>query len=257
MNLRARLVSVIVRRCLSSLLVLVPFCLALSSAMTALGEAPVGSTELARTFNCYSVSQVPPVECEALVALYGSAGGNGWTNNDGWLVTDTPCAWYGVGCTAGHVTSLVLSYNGLSGSLPSELADLAGLQVLQVDSNHLTGSVPAELGTLASLRVLDLSFNWFSGGIPPQLGGLAALQSLSLQRNQFTGTIPVELGSLGNLVTFVLYHNHLSGPIPIEVGGLVNLQWLDLSYNWLSGTIPVELGGLTVLRQLSLGHNSL
>ena len=72
------------------------------------------------TFSCSNVSEIPTVECEALVALFNNTDGPNWTNNAGWLETDTPCSWHGVFCGAGHVTQLNLEVRGLSESIPAE-----------------------------------------------------------------------------------------------------------------------------------------
>jgi len=53
-------------------------------------------------------SEIPVLECEALVAFYESTNGPDWSNNTGWLTSDTPCSWYGVTCTGEHVTELRL-----------------------------------------------------------------------------------------------------------------------------------------------------
>ena len=50
------------------------------------------------TFDCGTVTEIPQAECQALVALYDSTGGAGWLHRDGWLVSNTPCSWYGVTC---------------------------------------------------------------------------------------------------------------------------------------------------------------
>jgi hypothetical protein len=39
----------------------------------------------AQGFSCASVTEIPEAECEALVALYISTNGPGWSNNSGWL----------------------------------------------------------------------------------------------------------------------------------------------------------------------------
>ncbi|NJL06697.1 MAG: Two component regulator three Y domain protein, partial [Chloroflexaceae bacterium] len=51
----------------------------------------------------------------------------------------------GVICTAGSVTSLSLSFNELTGSIPPELGSLANLQDLDLSENQLSGSIPPEL----------------------------------------------------------------------------------------------------------------
>ena len=58
--------------------------------------------------NCATQTQIPTTECDALVALYNSTNGAGWTNNTGWLQTDTPCSWYGVTCANGSCDSVVI-----------------------------------------------------------------------------------------------------------------------------------------------------
>ncbi|MCC7355483.1 MAG: hypothetical protein IT330_17210, partial [Anaerolineae bacterium] len=96
-------------------------------------------------FSCTSVSQIPQTECQALVALYNSTNGSGWRHNDDWLTTNTPCSWFGVTCTGGHVTSLELSENKLKGSIPAQLGNLAQLTYLNLSDNQLSGIIPTQL----------------------------------------------------------------------------------------------------------------
>ena len=63
----------------------------------------------------------------------------------------------------------------------------------------MSGSIPSELGNLANLLGLLLSNNQLSGPIPSELGNLANLESLWLLDNQLSGSIPPELGNLANL----------------------------------------------------------
>jgi hypothetical protein len=63
------------------------------------------------------VTEIPQSECEALVALYNSTNGPGWLDNTNWLETTTPCSWYGVLCSGGHVYDVDLSSNQLSGTI--------------------------------------------------------------------------------------------------------------------------------------------
>lgn len=58
-------------------------------------------------FNCANVTEIPNSECEALVAFYNRLDGDNWSNNSGWLSTNTPCDWNGVYCRAGHVVQIV------------------------------------------------------------------------------------------------------------------------------------------------------
>ena len=93
-------------------------------------------------FHCGGVSEIPQAECEALVDLYVSTNGPHWTNQSGWLQTNTPCNWYGVLCNNGHVIALALANNRLSGPLPPTLSNLSGLVVLSLYDNQLSGSIP-------------------------------------------------------------------------------------------------------------------
>jgi Leucine-rich repeat (LRR) protein len=232
-------------------------------------------------FDCANVTQIPQSECEALVAFYDSTNGDNWENNSGWLETNTPCSWFRVNCSGGHVirlrlyenqlsgalppelsnlpnlTELVLHNNQLGGEIPSELGTLSDLTVLHLHNNHLSGTIPVELSDLSNLSWLYLSGNQLSGSIPPQLGNLTNLIQLGLQANQLSGTIPPELGNLTNLTWLYMANNELSGSIPPELGNLVNLTALYLYRNQLSGTIPSELGNLAELRVLYLCCNQL
>ena len=227
---------------------------------------------------------IPKGERSALTAFYKAAGGPKWAVRTGWLgKAGTECSWAGVGCNQARtaVTSLFLSDNGLSGSLPASLAKLPGLQSLELEGNALTGSVPRELGGLANLRslrlglnllsgalprelgnlgrleTLSLPFNRLSGALPPELGRLASLQTLDLSRNEITGGIPPQLGDLRSLRLLDLSANRLTGPVPVELGRLAGLTTLFLEANQLSGPIPRALGSLKALQQLSLSENQL
>ncbi len=217
-----------------------------------------------------------------LDALYEATGGPDWHSNDGWL-TDAPInEWHGVSVDeTGRVDSLNLGINGLTGSIPPELADLTnltvldlgfngltgsippetgnlpGLEVLDLRGNGLEGSIPAELADLTNLTVLDLGFNGLTGSIPPETGNLSGLEVLDLRTNDLTGSIPAELGDLTNLTVLDLGFNGLTGSIPPETGDLSGLEVLDLQGNGLEGSIPAELGDLTNLTVLDLGFNDL
>ena len=198
-------------------------------------------------------------EREALFALYTQTNGDNWTNNSGWLGAEgTECSWYGVTCnTDGHIETISLPSNGLSGTLPDALGQLSYLKVLDLTLNALTGTIPTELGQLSSLDGLFMHTNQLSGEIPADLGQLSDLRQIDLGSNQLSGTIPVELGQLSNLIQLSLGHNQLSGAIPVELGQLDRLDILYLSSNQFSGTIPMELGQLTTLEGLSLSNNQL
>jgi len=100
---------------------------------------------------CDTVTEIPKSECDALVALYNSTGGDNWTDHTGWNVTNMPCSWYGVSCSGGHVSQLSLSSNQLTGTIPPELGQLSNLTRLYLYSNQLCGKIPSELMNLTNL----------------------------------------------------------------------------------------------------------
>jgi len=56
--------------------------------------------------NCNTVTQISSIECESLLELYHSTNGANWKNNNGWNITNTPCAWYGITCENGGVIEI-------------------------------------------------------------------------------------------------------------------------------------------------------
>ncbi len=178
----------------------------------------------------------------ALMALYNSAGGSGWTVNTNWDDPDaTLNTWHGVTTDgSGRVTGLELPDNNLRGTLPAEMGTLTSLNALDLSDNGLRGQIP-DLRELTILTILNLGDNQLDGEIPAELGSLTRLQELSLRNNQFTGPIPEELGELSLLRTLYLDDNQLSGAIPDWLGDLFQLSVLYLNGNQLSGCVPDAL----------------
>ncbi len=211
----------------------------------------------AEAFDCSTVTDVPQIECEALVELYASTNGAGWKFNNYWLSGTTVGSWWGVFTNLGHVRSIDLNNNQLTGSIPPQLGNLQNLQDLSLNVNQLTGSIPTELANLSSLRLLNLSSNLLNGSISPGFGNLLNFGWLYLNDNQLSGVIPTQLGNLINLTYLSLGNNLLSGSIPSELGNLINLVYLSLENNELTGPFPSGLCYLTNLEHLSLGFNQL
>lgn len=154
----------------------------------------------------------------ALLSFYEATGGANWKNRMNWC-TDKPLnLWYGVTCDEnGNVTQIDLGNNGLSGEIPTVIAELTHLTYIHLWNNHLSGTIPVELSQLTKLNYLSLS------------------------NNQLSGTIPVELCSLTNLSSLYLSYNNLEGALPKELCQLTNMNWLDLSYNRFTGEIPAGI----------------
>ena len=159
------------------------------------------------------MSQSPTSQNIALCAFVAATNISSRSVNSDWMCDkfgipiNNPCnpVWTGLNCLNDVVTSMDLSKEGL------------------------TGSIPPELGQLYSLTYLDLQYNSQSSSVP----------SVMIERNLFntglTGNIPFELSQLTSLVHMDLNSNDLSGNIPPELGQLSSLVYLDLSFNELSG----------------------
>ena len=167
-----------------------------------------------------------------------------------WLRKSDHCDWYLVNCNdgsyypdptvTGYVTSVHLGNQNLIGTIPKEVTSLSSLELLDFSYNQLTGTIPSEIANFApTLERLSLFHNQLSGTIPPELGSLTSLIEVSLYVNQLTGTIPPEIGNLVNVRTVSLYDNQLTGTIPPEFGAL-DLYDVEMYWNQLVGPVPLE-----------------
>jgi hypothetical protein len=121
---------------------------------------------------------IPALERAALIALHVATDGDDWWDSTGWqtpplagdgfALPGMECGWFGVVCDAGETTVLGISLpaNLLSGTIPPELGDLAGLEYLDLGFNLLSGSIPLQLGSASALSYVKLNGNALSGGIP-------------------------------------------------------------------------------------------
>jgi len=211
---------------------------------------------------CFSAfmagGQVPESDSLALVALYDSTGGAGWTVNTNWLQPGQPVStWYGITIFNDSVGEIDLADNNLTGVIPPQIGDLSRLSNLRLYSNQLTGPIPPEIGNLDNLLFLTIGGNSLTDSIPPELGNLHRILTIDMQKNQLTGPIPPELGNLSTLVSLILAYNQLTDSIPAELCNLSNLTWLDLKNNQLTGSIPHEIENLSSLQYLWLFSNQL
>ena len=227
----------------------------------------------------------------ALAALHAAAGGEGWTDSDGWLGGAPLAGWHGVETDSlGRVATLDLAGNGLAGRLPAGLGDLTAMTALRVGDNALSGRLPR---TLLDLPLGELDYAGTELCAPPDevfrtwLDAIAVLRSTGAEcapatdreilemlhaatggrdwsdsRNWLTDAPlgewrGVEVDDQGRVVELRLWDNGLAGRLPPELGDLAHLEYLRLSDNGLTGAIPPELGDLSDLAHLALDGNAL
>jgi hypothetical protein len=101
LRLQSRLFYLLV---IASLLIQMGFTAHVQAAAVA---APQASIQSATFTTCADATGIPQSECEVLVALYNSTGGANWTNNTGWLQTNTPCSWFGIECVPDYIYGIL------------------------------------------------------------------------------------------------------------------------------------------------------
>ncbi|KAJ1427946.1 Leucine-rich repeat [Sesbania bispinosa] len=176
---------------------------------------------------------------------------------------------------------LLLKGNYLRGQIPKQLCQLIDLTILDLSYNSLSGPIPSCLGKLPfkndNTKRLQLIFGGYHdrGLYPfhwvqektifttkknsyPYTGSiLDDMTGIDLSYNKLTGNIPPELGSLTSILALNISHNQLTGKIPDTFSNLLQIESLDLSFNMLSGNIPTQLSQLTFLEVFSVVHNNL
>ncbi len=150
-----------------------------------------------------------------------------------------------------------MSQSGLSGTLPESLCQLQNLDVLEMSHNKLRGTLPSCLGDLKNLSVLYLGANQLTSSIPASLAGMTNLWKLSLAQNQLDGTIPPALGTMSSVMFLDLSGNKLKGNVPSELGDLADIYYIGLSNNLLSGTLPDAFDRLDSLKYVEIRGNQL
>ena len=226
----------------------------------------------------------------ALEALYRSAGGDGWTNSEGWLTDAAIGDWHGVSTDSlGRVVEVDLAANALDGSVPDELGDLTRMTALKLGGNALSGRLPQSLARvpLREFRYAETELcapsaaafqEWLAsitshegtGALCAPLSDRAVLAALyeatdgpnwANSENWLTDAPlddwhGVDVDGEGRVDYLDLSDNGLTGPIPPELGDLSRLERLFLHDNRLVGGIPPEVGNLSRLTYLNLRVNA-
>lgn len=212
-----------------------------------------------------------------------------WARQDGWLTNADECSWMGIACNnEGHVMSVVLPENAMSGRLPFELSFLKRLEEIDFTSNFIYCDEDHHdvWKELSSLRTLKMEDNFFvtENGLPSQFVNLVQLEKLQMSYNLLQGQLSEEVfAGLQNLQHFEVESNYLSGPIPEALGQLPDLVYLYgrrnmfkihlpsmilpntypslfslwLDSNEVSGSIPTTIGLIKDLASFSITNAAL
>ena len=116
----------------------------------------------------------------ALVELFNSNDGPGWTDNTNWN-SNKVSTWTGITLKSGKVTGINLSNNNLTGTLPSSLKNLVELETLNLANNEIEGDFPGEFLALLKVTNVNIRNNDFSG--IPDFTQMASLNTLNVSGN--------------------------------------------------------------------------
>lgn len=188
-----------------------------------------------------------------------------WVWDEGWLLEEDECYWYGVTCNAdGFVDSLDLSRNGLTGSFPGEIKFLQdSLISLDLTKNRFFNEGDAELswmGELTNLEHLAVAYNALytdSAGLPLALQHLSKLKSLDVRYCLFAGEIADDFFTpFAHLEYLDIGGNEFTGPIPSSIQDLLSLKFLHMKDTDLEGSLDAVLkADLPVLQEIWANDN--
>ncbi|XP_062228286.1 putative leucine-rich repeat receptor-like serine/threonine-protein kinase At2g24130 [Phragmites australis] len=149
---------------------------------------------------------------------------------------------------------LVLDHNQLSGAIPPRLICS---MILDLSYNKLTGQIPTKIAGLSSFQIyLNLSNNLLEGPLPLQIGDMGMIQALDLSANKLSGAIPAQIKGCVELEYVNLSRNVLHGSLPSSICALPSLHVLDVSFNSLTGVFPQSLQAPSVLRYANFSYNN-
>ncbi|HYC86881.1 MAG TPA: hypothetical protein VEB86_16730, partial [Chryseosolibacter sp.] len=98
----------------------------------------------------------PVTDSLALVALYVNTNGPSWATRTNW--TSGPVdTWHGISRSGQTITSIALPANNLSGTVPAEVAEIAGVEIIDLSDNNITW-IP-NFSNTTTLTSLDVSGN--------------------------------------------------------------------------------------------------
>jgi len=181
-------------------------------------------------------------ECSRNDSTCGSLA-NDFEGQSPYLSGSSECEWAGSSCDEEKcIISIIFEEgNNVSGTLPQELGDLEGLEIISLETQQLGGRIPASLSNAKSLRIIDFDFNSLTGAIPEEIFTISTLEQLDLNNNQLTGTMSNSISQMTSLIFIQLHFNGFSGTIPEGIAA-IPLLVAEFQGNQFTGDMPLCIG---------------
>lgn len=150
------------------------------------------------------------IQMYSLLTLWYSST-DAWVDETGWIFSENECEWAGVTCEEGIVVSIDMNGNGLTGTLPPDIARLDSMRSLTLSNNSIMGPLPRAFFVMSNLEEVYLDNNLFDDELT-DVSQLTGLKVFFASENSFSGDISV-FWSLTQLVVLVLDDNAFSGTL--------------------------------------------
>ncbi|WP_167607388.1 T9SS type A sorting domain-containing protein [Maribellus sediminis] len=218
------------------------------------------------------VSGIPEAEYLALLELFNALNGPSWRDNTNWLdiTNHTVDDWYGITIENGHVTMINIDHTNASGKIPASIGNFTQLRSLQLSFCGIRGAIPKEIANLNELMFLDLSNNFigpqFNNGIPDQErcipDGLESLKKLTYLQIEWNKLFFNDIEAVFSWDNFDKIRFLYRGQEPMSM--LYNEVWTDPNktfivslsdyipgpsdqYQWYKDNVPIENANDSIL----------
>lgn len=183
-------------------------------------------------------------ECYGLVDLYNDANGPSWTTNTNWNTDSDICTWFGVSCTniggQDHVTTLSLSGNNLSGTLPDSMSGLTYISWVHLQTNNIYGWLPSSWSTWTGITLFNISENILTGTLPSSWSTWSEMQRFNASYNSITWSLPSSWSTMSGMLTFNVQLNTIHGVLPTSWSTWKNIQSFAVDTNAIQGNLPTS-----------------